>query len=344
MEQIISLLAGKTDYLVILAVFITTIATYSLTPFWIKRAASLNITGKDIHKTSQKEIPEMGGVTVVMGFMAGLTIYISVLSFLNYNLERIVLIFAAATSVLTGTIVGMLDDILGWKVGLKQWQKPLLMFFAALPLMAISFSHRFLYIPFIDNIQIGITYSLIIIPMIIVGTSNGFNMIGGYNGLETGMGIILLSSLSILSFMTNAKYVGIMSLIMVFALIVFLIYNKYPAKVFPGDSMTYSVGVLFGIIALLAHLEVAAGIMFSLYFIELILKARGKFKKESFSRVKEDNSLEPMYSKIYAVEHVALRILKKFKKKVYEQDVVRLLWLTQTVICIAVIILYQVVI
>ena len=40
------------------------------------------------------------------------------------------------------------------------------------------------------------------------------------------------------------------------------------------------------------------------------------------------------YENIYGLEHLAIRILKKFKKRVYEKDVVYLIFCFQIIICL----------
>ncbi len=49
---------------------------------------------------------------------------------------------------------------------------------------------------------------------------------------------------------------------MVGALLAFLWFNWYPAKVFPGDTLTYSVGALVACIAILGDMEKIAVILF----------------------------------------------------------------------------------
>ena len=58
------------------------------------------------------------------------------------------------------------------------------------------------------------------------------------------------------------------------------------------------------------------------YMIETGLKLRGGLKKASFAKPNKDKSLDLYYNKIYGMTHLSLFILKKFKKKVYEKNVV----------------------
>ena len=108
---------------------------------------------------------------------------------------------------------------------------------------------------------------------------------------------------------------------MVASLFAFYLFNKFPARVFPGDILTYPVGALIGVIAIMGNNEKIALLFFTPYILEVILKARGKFEKQSFSKVNKKGELLDRYDKVYGLEHVAVRILRKIKGKAYEWEV-----------------------
>jgi UDP-N-acetylglucosamine--dolichyl-phosphate N-acetylglucosaminephosphotransferase len=130
------------------------------------------------------------------------------------------------------------------------------------------------------------------------------------------------------------SWLTLICLIMIACLIAFYIYNDNPAKVFPGDIMTYSVGALIATIAILGNIEKIAVFFFIPYILETGLKVRGKLKKESFARVNEEGGLEVPYNKFYSLTHISIYLLKKFKKnkKVREKEVVYLVNLFQILI------------
>ena len=128
---------------------------------------------------------------------------------------------------------------------------------------------------------------------------------------------------------------------MVASLMVFYFYNKFPAKVFPGDILTYSIGSLVAIMAILGNFEKIALFIFIPYIIETILKIRGKLKKQSFGKPNNDGSLELPYNKIYSLTHLSILILKKFKRKVYERDVIYLIFIFQILICLLALIIFR---
>ena len=182
-------------------------------------------------------------------------------------------------------------------------------------------------LPFFGVANLGILYPLLVIPIGIVGATTTYNFLAGYNGLEAGQGIIILSTLAFVTHKTGNSWLSIIALCMVAALIGFYIFNKNPARIFPGDVLTYSIGILIGGIAILGNIERLTILLFIPYIIETVLKSRGKLKKHSFGKLNSDGSLDQPYEKIYGLEHLAIKILKKLKpsKKVYENDVVYLI-------------------
>jgi UDP-N-acetylglucosamine--dolichyl-phosphate N-acetylglucosaminephosphotransferase len=314
------------DYLLLTCFFVSFLTTLILTPLWINAAKRAGLIGKDMNKYEKPEVAELGGISVVAGFMAGVLWYIGLQTFYFHEKTFIEFILATVSTVLGITIIGILDDTLGWKTGLKQWQKPLLTLPIAMPMMVVNAGHSSMVVPFFGNIDFGILYPLLIVPLGIAGAANGFNMLAGYNGLEAGMGVIILSAMGLVAWQTGNSWVTMLAFAMVFSLLAFLKFNWYPAKIFPGDTMTYSVGALIACVAILGNMEKVALVLFALYFLDFLLPIRAGLKVEAFAKVNPDSSLEMPYGDrlkdVYDSAHIAIYVLKKLKKKVYETDVV----------------------
>jgi len=88
------------------------------------------------------------------------------------------------------------------------------------------------------------------------------------------------------------------------------------------------------IIAILGNMEKIALFFFIPYILETVLKLRGRLKKYSFAKVREDGDLEVPYKKFYGLEHIAIYLLKKMKSggKVHEKEVVYLIYGFQLII------------
>jgi UDP-N-acetylglucosamine--dolichyl-phosphate N-acetylglucosaminephosphotransferase len=209
-----------------------------------------------------------------------------------------------------------------------------LVLFAAIPLMVINAGSSQINFPF--PINLGILYPLIFIPIGIIGATTTYNFLAGYNGLEAGQGILILSALSFVAFVTGSGWLAIISACMVASLFGFLLFNKYPSKIFPGDSLTYPVGGLIAIMAILGNFELFAVFIFIPYILETGLKLRGKLEKHSFGEPQDDGSIKNKYGKYYGIEHIAITLIEKMKKsgKVYEWEVVFLIHAFQLVIIV----------
>lgn len=304
-------------------------AVLFLTPHWIRKAKQIGLIWEDVHKKGRpKNVTGSGGIIVLLGFIFGVLSYIAIKTFILKTDVTTVQIFALIATILIAGLTGLIDDLLGWqKGGLSSRFRILLLLFAAIPLMVINAGESNMM-----GIEFGILYPLIFIPLGIVGASATFNFLAGYNGLEASQGILILSAMAIATYVTGSSWLSLICLIMISCLIAFYIFNKYPAKVFPGDVMTYSLGSLIAVIAILGNIEKIAVFFFIPYILEFFLKIRGKLKKESFAKLNENCGLEMPYEKCYGLEHVAVMILKKVKKEVSERDVVYLINLFQILI------------
>ena len=307
--------------LLFVVMFISFFCTFLLMPYWIKKAKSNGLIGKDMQKVDKREVAEGGGLVILFGFALGILLYIAIRTFYFKSANGILInIFALLCVLLLSSFVGIVDDLMGWKKGLSKKIRILIVLFSAVPLMVINAGNSIMM-----GIDFGILYPLLIIPLGILGATTTFNFLAGYNGLEAGQGILILFALAITTWLTGNSWLSVIALCMVAALFAFYIFNMYPAKIFPGDILTYSVGALIAVIAILGNIEKIALFFFIPYIIETGLKIKGKLKKESFAEVNEDGSLELRYKKIYSLTHLSLLILKKFKDKVYERDVVYLI-------------------
>ncbi len=326
--------------LLLLTIFISFFCVYLILPYWIRKAKQIGLIWGDMNKLKHpKNVAGSGGLIVIFSFILGVLLYIAIKTFVLKTDVTTIEIFALITTVLIAGLIGFIDDIFGWvRGGLSARLRIFLLLISAIPLMVINAGESSMM-----GIELGILYPLIFIPIGIVGASATFNFLAGYNGLESSQGIIILSALAFVTYKTGNSWLSLICLIMIASLAGFYIFNKYPAKVFPGDVLTYPIGALIAIIAILGNIEKIAIFFFTPYIIETGLKLRGKLKKESLAKVNEDGSLEMPYKKIYGLEHLAIYFLKKIKtnKKVYEKDVVYLINLFQVFIIILGFVLFK---
>lgn len=296
-------------------------------PLWIKKTAKIGMLWEDMNKFGKpKNVASSGGIVVVMGFVISMLYYVGVRTFLFNQKNGVSLeLFALMSVILIFVLIGIVDDFLGWeRGGLSIRLRIILAFIASIPLVVINAGVSSMSLPFIGSINLGIIYPMVLIPLGIAGASITYNFLAGFNGLEAGQGILILSFLSYVAYINNVEWLALTGLIMVSSLAAFYVYNRNPCLVFPGDSLTWSIGALIAGMAIIGNFEKIAAIVFIPYLIEMVLKVRGKLQKQSFGEPSEDGSLDLKYNKIYGLTHFSIWFLKKVKpsKKVYENDVV----------------------
>ncbi|HRT03443.1 MAG TPA: UDP-N-acetylglucosamine--dolichyl-phosphate N-acetylglucosaminephosphotransferase, partial [Candidatus Diapherotrites archaeon] len=171
-------------------------------------------------------------------------------------------------------------------------------------------------------------YAIVLVPIAITATTNAFNLLAGFNGVEAGMSIIIFITISIF-----ALFKGNITLLLVLgawigALIGIYKYNKYPAKIFLGDAVTLVSGVLVGLSAIVLKLEWLIAFIYILYIIEFFIKASHNFKPECFGIPQKDGTLlaRPDGG---SLTHIVMR-----KGRFTEKQVVHIFYCLQTIICV----------
>jgi len=273
--------------MVLVAFGVSLLASLFVVPILVPRLRQAGILGKDMHKPDQSEIPEMGGLAIVVGFGAGILLTAAIVSFFDVfpSVDLGVLLVVLSTILLAG-LIGIVDDLLG----IRQWVKALLPVFAALPLMAVRVGHTWMRIPFIGAINFWIFYPLVLVPIGVTVAANAVNMLAGFNGLEVGMGIIAMGSLSIIAAILHETTALILLLSGLGALLGVLYFNWYPAKILVGDMGTFTIGAIIATAVIVGNFETAGVIVIIPYAVDFLFKAPHRFPK-SFGELGKDGKL-----------------------------------------------------
>jgi UDP-N-acetylglucosamine--dolichyl-phosphate N-acetylglucosaminephosphotransferase len=322
------------DYVLLAAILISFLSSLVFLPKWIKKTKDINLTWADMNKYGHpKTVSASGGIVVVFSFAIAVLSYLGLKTFIYSPSAYQVEVFAILAVVLFFALVGLTDDLLGWKHGgLSVYSRIFLAILASIPLAVINVGNPSVSIPFFGAINFGIWFPLLIVPLSVAFVATTYNFLAGFNGLEAGLGIMLISFSSFVAYITGSPWLAIIGLCMIATLMVFLFFNWCPAKVFPGDVLTYSIGALFVSMAILGNFEKVAIIAFTPYLIEAILKiGRGKRKKQSFGRPDKNNNLSMPHKKIYGLTHFSIWILKKMRGSATEEKVTVMIYIIQLV-------------
>lgn len=258
--------------------------TYLIIPYLIKFMKRKGYVGIDIHKNAEPEIPESGGISMIIGLMISLIILI--IFFPAFFKETLIFLF----TVLLAGVIGFVDD----RRKLRSRYKIILSIFSGSIIFLANF-FGFITIDsptilFIDRTRITIIYPFLI-PLIVAVFTNTVNMLEGYNGEGSGTCLIATCFLFICSLIWNSAEGVIFTIPVIAVILPFFIFNKYPAKIFPGDVGTLAMGAMIACIMLFGSLEVATfcalliHIFNSFYYIYSV---RGFFESSDIRESKAD--------------------------------------------------------
>jgi len=224
--------------------------TITIIPFIIKFMKRKGYIGIDIHKNAKTEVAESGGIALVIGISC--TSILLIIFFPNFFNEILIFIL---TVVLSG-MIGFIDD----RIRLRSRYKVILTIFTGI-LIFLANLFGFIRIepptiPFLGKLRLNLVYP-VVVPIIVAVFANTVNMLEGYNGEGSGTAIIALISLFVCSIIWDSAEGMLFTVISLAVLIPFYTYNKFPARIFPGDVGTLSIGAIFAGIALFGSLEAA---------------------------------------------------------------------------------------
>jgi UDP-N-acetylglucosamine--dolichyl-phosphate N-acetylglucosaminephosphotransferase len=221
--------------------FVTTLIS---TPIIAKMMRRRGITGKDVHKISKIEIPEMCGLAILLGLTLGSLAYVVAVPSSGNAIT------AFLATVLIAGAIGFFDDLRP----LSARVKPLLTAFAALPIIFLHAYSPYPTIPLLGTVRLTIVYPFLILIAIAV-TSNSVNMMDVMNGSMPGTVSITSATITVVLLISGEMQIAAISAGVLAASLAFFYYNRFPAKVFSGDTGSLAVGAALGAIAILGKVE-----------------------------------------------------------------------------------------
>ncbi|MHA1911838.1 MAG: hypothetical protein ACTSYA_09100 [Candidatus Kariarchaeaceae archaeon] len=215
-----------------------------------------------MHKLSRPEVPEMGGIAIFIGvFVSSLVYFIPNISSLTEGYDLIkdstfdVRVTVFLISITIAFMIGLYDDI----KPLNAAAKPVLLILASIPIIAFDAYSPNPVLPIIGPTRL--TYFYIILVLFVVSIpANSVNMLDVFNGATSSTGIVLLISIILSVIIVNPEVEQLSFIFLIIGtllgtLMAFHIFNRYPAKIFGGDSGSLTIGAGYGLLACLGQIE-----------------------------------------------------------------------------------------
>ena len=262
--------------------------------------------------------PTMGGIMILLGVAAGCLPFLG-----KYPLVLPVLLFTIAFGV-----IGFLDDSLKilhhHSEGLTVKQKLLLQLVAtgilAAWLVKQGFSGTGFLFPFTGGPESGflLKFGILYVPvvfLVVLGTDNGTNFTDGLDGLCSSVTVaaaLFFGAAAIRFNFSAAPAAGAV----IGALLGFLLFNVYPAKVFMGDTGALALGGILAAIAMVTKKEMA------------LIVIAGVPVLETLSVILQVAAVKTIHRRIfpYTPIHYSFRL-----KGMPEKSVVYLFWMAEAV-------------
>ncbi|HAT4362838.1 TPA: phospho-N-acetylmuramoyl-pentapeptide-transferase [Clostridium perfringens] len=172
--------------------------------------------------------------------------------------------------------VGFLDDLL--KIikkkneGLTSGQKMILLLIVSgfLTWYAYKYIGTSINIPFLNGqINLGLFY----IPAAMfyfAGVTNAVNLTDGLDGLATSVTVLVTTFLGIISYNLGHISLAIFCVALAGALLAFLRFNAFPARVFMGDTGSLALGGAVAMVALILKMPLILVLIGIIYVIETL--------------------------------------------------------------------------
>ena len=265
------------NYYLISIFFLFFLISLLVTKYGLKIIKKLNLLqnirdeGPSLH-LSKKNTPTMGGIFIITPFL--------LLMIIINNVFDSIAISLLLLCVFCFFIIGFLDDYLSItkkeNTGLKGNDKFVLQ--SLISILFITLISQRDYISPVITISNtwGIDTNIMIFPIsfiTLVGLSNAVNLTDGLDGLASGCSALVFYGLGTEILLKSQKDLIIYTLLcyaMSGLCMGFLKFNKYPAKIFMGDTGSLTIGATLGSISILTNSFFVLYIISGIFIIEAL--------------------------------------------------------------------------
>jgi UDP-GlcNAc:undecaprenyl-phosphate GlcNAc-1-phosphate transferase len=187
-------------------------------------------------------VPRIGGISIAIGLVAAMMLRLQ-----SHSIPTFEITFLLCS--IPTFAIGLTEDLTK-KISVRSR-----LFFAVIA-AALAAYYLGAQIPRLDIPGIDFLLGIPIIAFLfsvfaVTGLANAYNIIDGFNGLSSMVGIITLLGLAYVGFVTGDTLIVFLSLIMAGAILGFFIWNYPRGLIFLGDGGAYLIGFWIGVLSVL---------------------------------------------------------------------------------------------
>lgn len=188
--------------------------------------------------------PRSGGIAIVLTFFVGLG---GLWMFSGNPVLQQGYFWAFCLSAFLIAVVSIVDDLSG--MGFRA--KLILQIACAAAVMSMGVMIDVISLPVVGAWSLGwLAYPVTLVW--IVGLTNAFNFMDGIDGIAGGTSVIAAGAFALITFLEGSTFIYLISIIIVWASLGFLLWNWQPAKIFMGDSGSQFLGFVLAVMAVMA--------------------------------------------------------------------------------------------
>lgn len=200
------------------------------------------------HKRHKQAVPNVGGAVLFLSVWGGVAAGMLTFSDSLAELQGSILYVFSGSLIIF--LVGFSDDL----KPLSAWTKLVAQIAAGLVLFVGGLAIDPITVPFMGSYEIGSASVFITVGWVVMLT-NAINLIDGLDGLAGGVSLIAAVTLAVIGSIYGAGSALIFAYALIGFLSLFLVYNRYPARIFLGDSGSLQIGYYFAVISLLVPIK-----------------------------------------------------------------------------------------
>ena len=210
--------------------------------------------------------PSMGGIFMIGAFA------IATLFFVKDNPDAIVVLLITVGYGLVGFLDDYIKVVKKRSLGLRAWQKVVFQLIVtilfAIYLLKMNDFGTEIYVPFTKGFYINLGWLYVpFLFFVMVGTVNSVNLTDGLDGLASGVTVLVATYFVFIAYAVNKGLIPVCGAA-IGALLGFLVFNSYPAKVFMGDTGSLALGGFVASVAILTKMPIMLVIVGFVYVCE----------------------------------------------------------------------------